>query len=120
MAREVPGPGQANFFVKKKYWEGPMEGGHYVFLPLTVVLFCLPSPAQVDVTAPAVKLVPTSLTFGQQVIGTVSGGQNVTLTNSGTALLTITKIQASAGYGESNTCGSSVKAGKSCTITVTF
>jgi phospholipase C len=92
----------------------------YVSLLLTVSFFCLRLLAEPSVTAPAVKLVPTSLTFGQQVIGTVSGGQSVTLTNSGTATLSLTKIQASTGYGETNTCGTSVKAGKSCTITVTF
>jgi phospholipase C len=92
----------------------------YIFLPLTVGFFSLPLLAQTSVSAPAVKLSPTSLTFGQQVIGTVSAGQNVTLTNSGTALLNLTRIQASAGYAETNTCGKSVKAGKSCTITVTF
>src|SRR5260370_31942239 len=91
-----------------------------VFLPLAVLLVSLPSLAQLNVNAPAVKLVPTSLTFGQQVIGTVSGGQNVTLTNSGTAPLSLTRIVASAGDGESNTCGTSVKAGNSCSITVNF
>jgi phospholipase C len=96
-----------------------MKVRHYAS-PLAVLLISLPLFAQPSVSAPAVKLVPTSLTFGQQVIGTVSGGQNVTLTNSGTALLTLTKITATSGYGETNTCGSSLKAGKSCTITVTF
>jgi phospholipase C len=98
---------------------------HYVFLPLSVGLFSLPLPAQPGVTqpgvaAPAVKLAPSSLTFGQQVIGTASPAQTVTLTNSGTALLTLTRIQASSGYAETNTCGKTVKSGKSCTISVTF
>src|SRR5258708_11954985 len=120
MAWEAPGRGPANFSDRAKCWECPMKLCRYVFLLLTVVLFCLPSPAQVEVTAPAVKLVPISLTFGRQVIGTVSSSQNVTLTNSGTAPLSLTRIVASAGYGESNTCGTSLKAGKSCTITVTL
>ena len=35
-------------------------------------------------TAPAVTLSPTSLTFGDQLLGTTSPAQTVTLTNSGT------------------------------------
>src|SRR5258708_18402403 len=105
MAWEAPGRGPANFSDRAKCWECPMKLCRYVFLLLTVVLFCLPSPAQVEVTAPAVKLVPISLPFAPQVIGTVSSSQNVTLTNSGTAPLTLTRIRANARYRDSHTCG---------------
>src|SRR5258708_33703767 len=115
MAWEAPGRGPANFSDRAKCWECPMKLCRYVFLLLTVVLFCLPSPAQVEVTAPAVKLVPTSLTFGRQVIGTVSSSQNVTLTNSGTAPLSLTRIQASGGCREKKNCGTRGKEGESCT-----
>src|SRR5207245_833051 len=43
-------------------------------------------------TAPAVTLNPTSLAFGSQVINTTSAAKSFTLTNSGTAPLTITSI----------------------------
>src|SRR5437879_5346856 len=69
---------------------------------------------------PAVSLSPASLTFGQQIINTMSAGQNVTLTNTGTAALTITSITISKKYTVTNTCGSSLAAGSSCTITVSF
>lgn len=73
---------------------------------------------------PAVTLSPTSLTFPTQLLNTTSAGMNVTLTNSGTATLTITSIAptgTNAGdFSQTNTCGSSVAAGASCTITVTF
>jgi phospholipase C len=97
-----------------------MKLRHFVLLPLAVALIALPSFSQTAASAPAVKLVPTSLTFAQQVIGTVSAGQKITLTNSGNAPLNLTRIAASAGYGETNNCGSSLKSGKNCTITVTF
>jgi hypothetical protein len=74
----------------------------------------------VGVTAPAVSLSPTSLTFNSINVGTTSAAQNVTLTNTGSATLTVTSIVASANFGETNTCGTSVAAGKSCTISVTF
>ena len=70
--------------------------------------------------SPAVSLSPASLTFGQQIINTMSAGQNVTLTNTGTAALTITSITISKKYTVTNTCGSSLAAGSSCTITVSF
>jgi len=71
-------------------------------------------------TAPAVKLAPTSLTFGTQLIGTTSPAQTVMLTNSGTEALTITSIGISGSFLQTNTCGTTVSIGASCTITVTF
>ena len=70
--------------------------------------------------APKVHLSSTSLTFAAQVLHTTSAGQNVTLTNTGTATLKITNIAASGDFKETNTCGSSVLSGRSCTIAVTF
>jgi hypothetical protein len=67
-----------------------------------------------------VNLSPSSLTFGSQLLGTTSAAQNVTLTNTGNATLTITSIAASGDFAETNTCGSSVAAGANCTISVTF
>jgi hypothetical protein len=65
-------------------------------------------------------LSPTSLTFASQVTGTTSPAQLVTLTNTGSEALSITSITASAGFGQTNTCGSSVAAGAACNINVTF
>src|SRR5439155_23219900 len=74
--------------------------------------------------SPAASLSPTSLTFGNQNVATTSAAQTVTLSNSGTAALSITSVAATgtnAGdFAQSNTCGSSVNAGASCTISVTF
>jgi hypothetical protein len=70
--------------------------------------------------APAVTLAPTSLTFGNQLLGTTSPAQTVTLTNSGTETLTITSIAISGNFSQTNTCGTSVAMGASCTISVTF
>jgi hypothetical protein len=71
-------------------------------------------------TAPAVSFSPTSLSFGNQAVGTTSASQPVTLTNTGTATLTISGIVASVGFAQTNTCGASVAAAASCTINVTF
>jgi hypothetical protein len=70
--------------------------------------------------APVVNLSPTSLTFPGQFVGTTGLPQNVTLTNNGDLPLTISSIQASAQFGASNGCTSSLAAGVNCTISVFF
>lgn len=71
-------------------------------------------------TAPGVKLSTTSLSFGNENVGAQSAGQTVTITNNGTATLTLTGITAGGDFSQSNTCGGSLTAGGSCTVTVTF
>ncbi len=71
-------------------------------------------------TAPAVNLSTTILSFGDQVAGTPSAPQSVTLTNSGTTPLTISGITSTGDYAQSNNCGTTVVAGGKCTIQVTF
>ena len=71
--------------------------------------------------APAVTLNPASLTFASQAVGTTSTSQNVTLTNSGTALLNISTVTISGDFADSNSCsGIALAAGGSCSITVSF
>jgi len=69
---------------------------------------------------PAATLSPASLTFVTQLLGTTSGPQTVTLTNTGGETLDITSIAATTNFSETNTCGSTLTAGASCSITVTF
>jgi Subtilase family/Abnormal spindle-like microcephaly-assoc'd, ASPM-SPD-2-Hydin len=63
---------------------------------------------------------PTTLTFNGQTVQTPSAAQTVTLTNTGSAALTINGIAASGDFAQTNTCGASVAAGASCTVAVTF
>src|SRR5262249_25305810 len=67
-----------------------------------------------------VKLAPTSLTFGDTGVGSSSVSQDVTLTNVGRATLNIASIATTGDFSQVNTCGTSVVAGGSCTISVTF
>jgi hypothetical protein len=60
------------------------------------------------------------LTFASQTVGTTSSAQAVTLKNTGTAALTLSSIAASGSYAQTNTCGTSLAANASCTISVTF
>jgi len=86
------------------------------FLSACVVSFLLPLAAR----AQTVVLSPPSLAFGNQAVGTTSAARKITLANTGTATLTITSITISGPFEQTNTCGTSVKAGKNCAISVTF
>jgi hypothetical protein len=68
----------------------------------------------------AVSLFPTRLTFRTQLVGTSSSPQHVTLSNTGNAMLDITKIAVSANFSQTNNCPSKVLPGGGCTIYVTF
>ncbi len=70
--------------------------------------------------APLVSLTPTSLTFPTTTVGTTSSPLSVTVTNTGNAALAITSITTSGNFAETNTCGSSLAADKSCSLSVTF
>ncbi len=72
------------------------------------------------VTPAAVSLSPGSLSFGLQLVGTTSGAQTVTLTNTGGASLNITSYAISGPFSQSNNCPSALAAGSSCTISVSF
>jgi len=67
-----------------------------------------------------VTLTPNSLNFGNQTVGVTSAPQNVTLANNQSVSLSITSITSSGDYAQTNTCGTSVAANSSCTISVTF
>ncbi|MGH9495713.1 MAG: FG-GAP-like repeat-containing protein [Candidatus Sulfotelmatobacter sp.] len=69
----------------------------------------------------AVKFSPINpLSFKNQKQGTTSPPQTVTLTNEGKATLSITSIRATGEFGATSTCGKTVAAKASCTISVTF
>ncbi|MBM9508923.1 choice-of-anchor D domain-containing protein [Actinacidiphila acididurans] len=63
---------------------------------------------------------PGSLTFASQALNTTSQAQTVTVTNSGTATASVSSIAASGDFAQTNTCGTSIAAGASCAVTVTF
>jgi Protein of unknown function (DUF1573)/Abnormal spindle-like microcephaly-assoc'd, ASPM-SPD-2-Hydin/Beta-propeller repeat len=69
---------------------------------------------------PAVTLSASSLDFGNLAQGAMSTAQTVTLTNSGTAPLTITGIATSGNFSSTNTCGASVAVNAMCSIAVVF
>jgi hypothetical protein len=76
-------------------------------------------------TAPGATLSPASLSFADQAPNTTSAAKTVTLTNDGTATLTIGSVYFAGAdptaYARSGgTCGTSLAAGATCTIGVAF
>jgi hypothetical protein len=71
-------------------------------------------------TGSALSLSATSLTF----IGNISDGKNsimkLTVKNISTSAVSFTKIAVVGNYSQTNTCGTSLAAGASCAVTVTF
>ena len=73
--------------------------------------------------APVLSVSPTSLTFASSKIGVATAAQAVTLKNSGTATLTLTSetvtgTNAGSFVKSATTCGASLAAGASCTVSI--
>jgi hypothetical protein len=89
-----------------------------------------PAQIQADMTAPLsgsfplVSLNPGAVNFGAQNNGTTSAPVPVTVTNAGTVTLSISSVSItgpqSSEFAQTNTCGSPIAPGTTCTINVTF
>ncbi len=67
------------------------------------------------------KLSASNLSFSSNVVvGTTTAGQTLTLKNNQTTAMNITSIVTTGDFAQTNTCASSLAAGASCAITVTF
>ena len=73
---------------------------------------------------PIISVSPSSLSFGNQAVGTSSAARSLSVTNSGTATLSIssvTKTGTGAGsFGYSNGCPGTLAPAAGCSISVTF
>jgi hypothetical protein len=69
---------------------------------------------------PVASLSPSSLTFAAQFVGTNSASQSVVLTNTGDESMSISSIQSSGDFSETNTCANTLAAGANCTISLVF
>ncbi len=68
---------------------------------------------------PVMTVSPTSLVFAAQSSGTASAAQTVTVTNTGNATLTVSRVTTTGDFSETNTC-TTVAVGASCTVSVVF
>jgi trimeric autotransporter adhesin len=82
------------------------------------------SGAGIAGSAPQAQLTPVDLSFAATMVGATSASQTITLSNPGTAMLAISSIGVtgtdSADFHETSTCGSTLAANASCSISVSF
>ena len=76
--------------------------------------------ASVLLNDPVIGLMPSSVAFGSQKVGTTSAAKTVTVSNPGATPLKITSIKITGDFAETNDCPKSLETGTNCTINVTF
>ena len=63
---------------------------------------------------------PSALSFADQALNTTSAAKAVTVSNTGNAAAAVSAIAAGGDFSQTNTCGTSIAAGASCTVNVSF
>ncbi len=71
-------------------------------------------------TGTALTASPSSESFGSTTVGSTSAAQSVTVTNPGSAAVSMNSVGITGPFAEGNNCGTSLAAGASCTVNVTF
>jgi hypothetical protein len=108
----VGGTGSADFPITPGAFQTTCAGG------------CNYGSAFVTKFVPGDQVWPLSLSFGSEPLDVASSPQNTALTNSGTTALSITSITFTGtnngDFSETDNCGTSLAAGESCNIAVTF
>jgi hypothetical protein len=83
-----------------------------------------PQAIELSGTGTTLTVSPAQVNFGSQKAGTKSPPQNVTVTNTGSSAVSLTEVsftgKAPNYYSQTNTCGSQINAGATCTISITF
>ena len=79
-----------------------------------------PAPVYPPYPASGVTASPGALSFGSVTTGTTSAAQTVTVSNPTGSAATVSSIAASGDFSQTNTCGSSIAANGSCTVSVKF
>ena len=83
-----------------------------------------PFAVSVSLQIPAVGLSRTTMTFGDRLIGTTSAAETTTLKNTGGLPLNISNVAINGmntgDFEQTNNCGSSLRPGFTCKITVVF
>jgi hypothetical protein len=77
-------------------------------------------PAVGGSSAAALSVTPAALTFASQALNTTSSPQTVTVNNTGSVAAAISQVATTGDFAQTNTCGASIAAGGSCTVSVTF
>ena len=113
-----------NTFQGNIYTLANPAGDYFYWLGELMPLATSAGEASGSGTGATASIAPSSLMFGNEPADTSSAPQIVTLSNPGGAALSITSITINGAdptdFSENNTCGSSVAAGGTCTIAISF
>ncbi len=71
-------------------------------------------------TPQVVSVSPAALLFPPQLLNTKSAAQVITISNTGTTAVSNAGVTVTGDFAETTTCGTSLGAGKKCTVSVTF
>jgi hypothetical protein len=71
-------------------------------------------------TGSALTASPSSESFASTAVGSTSAAQTVTITNPGTTAVSISQLAVTGPFGQTTTCGATLAANGSCTVSVTF
>ncbi|HEX9542732.1 MAG TPA: discoidin domain-containing protein [Streptosporangiaceae bacterium] len=63
---------------------------------------------------------PSSVSFGNVTVGQTSAAQTVTVSNPGSTSASISQLSVSGPFSQTSTCGATLGAGASCTVSVKF
>jgi len=128
-ATVLKGNGDGTFQSGVFYPIGSGEGGIYIAAadvngdrkPDLLVLNQVNGCTTTLLNTGVVRFSPTTpLNFKSQAVGTTSGPQTVTLTNTGTTELKIQSMNASSAFAMKSTCSARVAPGAACKISATF
>src|SRR6185295_11480707 len=61
-----------------------------------------------NAATPSATLSPTTLSFGNQNVGTTSAAKTLTLTNNGPGAMTISSVALTGDFSQTNNCGTSL------------
>jgi hypothetical protein len=103
---------------------GSRAGNLNIAVSISGTLLTVPLTGTGVTATQIVSLSTNSLTFTNQVVGSISPAQSITLSNSGNSTVTISGLAFSgtnaSEFAETDNCVGSVVAGATCTINVTF
>jgi hypothetical protein len=68
----------------------------------------------------ALSASPSSVSFGSVTVGSTSAAQTVTVSNPNSSAVSVSSVSTSGPYSQTSTCGTSIAANGTCTVSVTF
>ena len=71
-------------------------------------------------TSATASLSPSTLNFPSQTVNSTSAPMSVTLSNSGSAALSISGVSTTGNFQQTNNCGTQLASGATCALSVTF